>query len=461
MVCVNRFSIFFLAGLLLCGIHPPGAQAATDDVAALQQEVRQLRVTVERLIGLVQTQQQQIDELRAKRPAVAVAPRPAIPPVPAPPIAPSPVREVPPSTRGAASLKALLPDISVVGDVVAILTESKEDEEGNDAINLRELEVNLGGWADPWTRYDATITFEDIEEKVEVEEAYLTRFGLPLGLVARAGKFRSNVSKVNQFHLDELPWVDEPRLIRDYLGEEGFISSGVRLSWLVPNPWDHYLEVTGEVLKGGSTIIASGTKRDPIFTAHVTNFFQLTDDIGLEVGASGLSASSPDRVAARRRDIFLYGGDSKLTWQGEQGRKLILMGEILRHNRDIGGADGTFDTTVGDFRNEDAVGWYASGEYYISPRWSFGGRYDWVEPLGVITEVDPATGEPSFNEKDGVRDVNTAAVGFLTFRQSELVRFRVQYRHDEFADNTKGFDEDDVVFFQANVTTGPHRDPIR
>jgi hypothetical protein len=461
----NRLLIILFAGLIFIASTPRPARAVADAVATLQDEVRDLRATVERLVKMVETQQQQIDELTAKQTQVAALTQPVAPAVQPTPALPAVSGEPTPQARSGGSWAALLPDISVVGDVLAILTESKEDEEGNDAINLRELEVTFGGWADPWTRYDATVAFDDIEELAEVEEAYLTRFGLPFGFVARAGKFRSNVSKINQLHLHELPWADEPLVIRQYLGEEGFISSGARLSWLVPNPWDHYLEVTGEVLKGGNTTIASETVRDPIFTAHVSTYFPLSDDLGLRLGGSGLSASSPDRVEARRRDITIYGGDATLTWQGEEGRKLTLMGELLRNNRDIGGEDNTFDTTTGEFRDEDATGWYASGEFCLSRRWCFGGRYDWVEPLGVIADVYPATGEELFNERDGIRLADRSVAAFLTFYQSENVRFRFEWRHDEFAGGdllgTRGFDEDDVFFIQATTTIGLHRHPVR
>ena len=101
------------------------------------------------------------------------------------------------------------PEIGVVADTVLKLTSSKEDTEGNNRLSLRELELVFGSNVDPFSRLDATISFSDTEDP-SLEEAYLTRFGLPLNTTARIGKFKPKVGKALGTHRDSLDTVDEP-----------------------------------------------------------------------------------------------------------------------------------------------------------------------------------------------------------------------------------------------------------
>ena len=82
---------------------------------------------------------------------------------------------------------------------------------------------------------------------MDVEEGYFTFDTLPYGLKARAGKFYSAFGKANQFHTHAMPWVDKPLMIRNFFGEEGMSEPGGELSWLVPNPWDKYIELIFQV----------------------------------------------------------------------------------------------------------------------------------------------------------------------------------------------------------------------
>jgi hypothetical protein len=48
------------------------------------------------------------------------------------------------------------PEIGVIADLVATASESSVDEEGNDRIAAREIEVVFGHPVDPYSRLDVT-----------------------------------------------------------------------------------------------------------------------------------------------------------------------------------------------------------------------------------------------------------------------------------------------------------------
>lgn len=58
-------------------------------------------------------------------------------------------------------LQALNPEIGLLADITALLTESDEDADGNDKLSVRELEFIFGHDVDPYSRFDATVTLSD------------------------------------------------------------------------------------------------------------------------------------------------------------------------------------------------------------------------------------------------------------------------------------------------------------
>jgi hypothetical protein len=61
------------------------------------------------------------------------------------------------------------PEIGVVGSIEAQLTQNTEDAEGKDTIAVKELELNFAHYVDPYSRFDATITFNDALEEQNVK----------------------------------------------------------------------------------------------------------------------------------------------------------------------------------------------------------------------------------------------------------------------------------------------------
>lgn len=348
------------------------------------------------------------------------------------------------------------PEIGVVGIVQAKLTEDSTDGEGNDTITLQELELNFGHYVDPYSRFDAVIAFNDAieEQNVEIEEAYYSHWGLPFGFRGQIGKFRPKIGKQNLLHSEFLETVDYPVVIRDFFGEEGLATSGVRLVHNIPNPLDVPLEITGEVLRGNNGTSFSGVSRRPIFNTHLKSFFEPTKNTNLELGwttmfgdenppafvsiEDGVDTNAfVDSPVTRpegqdRFGVKVYGADATFLWYLPEGKTVKFQNELYFQNR---------GSLV--HPNGHPWGFYSLLEYRFSRRFSAGVRFDYLEPLDVVAD----------------HDQTTAISPYITLWQSEFANFRLQYTHTDPA--SADAKADDAIYLKANVLIGVDKHPIQ
>jgi len=431
--------------LVLCGslilATSAWAQARPDEVSDLRRQVRQLTESVRQLTSTVQSQQQRMDELeRANAQLQQAQANPSVVQAPAPSVSTptvgafgGPVR----LPQAASSLSAFNPEIGALADVVGRLSESSADGEGNDTVSARELELVFGHPIDPYSRLDVTTSFSDVEA-ASLEEAYVTHWGLPAELKARVGRFRPPVSKASALHRDSLDTVDEPLFVEQYLGAEGLSRTGVELSGFLPLPWDavvHHLAagiLEGGVGEGGT--LFGSVRRRPSYYAHLKNFWDITDTTNTELGVTYFTGSRDDDSDL---EVDALGFDATFVHYFTPTNKLKWQNEAYLQERDeaVGIA---VDGTETLFR-DTPWGFYTLLDYRLSPRLGVGGRVDYVEPV----DVDPVT---------VVRAGDTAWGGYLTFYQSEFARWRLQFRHTNFA---RGGD-DNTVFLQGTVAIGVH-----
>ncbi len=97
----------------------------------------------------------------------------------------------------------------------------------------------------------------------------------------RAGRFKSSFGKANPQHLHALPWVEYPLVIQNYFGHESLSGDGMGVSWLVPNPWDKYVELTYEFINNDSALFAGAETDDFVHLAHLKSFFDLSPRVHL------------------------------------------------------------------------------------------------------------------------------------------------------------------------------------
>jgi hypothetical protein len=415
--------------LLLSLLQSPAAWAAApaEDVTALQEQVAMLTQAVQELSATVQAQQARIQALEAEEGSeTPLASMPASRVVQSATV----VRAV--STRGQ-SLAALNPEIGVNADLVGQLSESALDTEGNDKLSARELELTFGHPIDPYSRLDVTIGFSDFED-ADLEEAYVTHWGLPAEMNARLGRFRPRIGKASAVHRDVLETVDEPLVVARYLGEEGLFQTGAEVSGFIPAPWTAVThEVTGGVMEGGigeSGTLFGGTRRRPSFYGHLKNFWDVSDETNAELGLTYLTGSSDGDTSY---EVHALGLDATLVHFIRARNPLKWQSEVYVQDRD----------EAGDALN-NPWGWYSLLDYRLNQRFALGGRLDYVEPVGLSSSAR-------------VRPGDTAFGGYLTFHQSEWARWRLQYRHTDFAAGG----DDNTVFVQGTFSIGVHKHALQ
>ncbi len=425
---MNKLSVVLGVVSLLC-LFPVSAKAQTsleDDVKEMkaQFEVMQKKMTV--LEEKVSTQDKQIAEQEATKQSYEakindlenqLVQKTTIP-------SPTPSRQ--------STLTKWIPEIGVVADVVYTQDSPKVDEEGADRLSLRELELVFGSNVDPYSRLDATLSFSDTEDP-SLEEAYLTRFGLPFDTTARLGKFKPKVGKVLGVHRDSLDTVDEPLVIQQYFGTEGLSKSGVDLSKVLDFPIPVTQQLTLGVIEGGNGeggTAFGDTRRRPTIYSHLKNYLDIADTTGLELGFSHMIGS---RDKDSSFEVQVFGADATLTHNINANQNIKLQGEVFNLSRkETEGFDGNL--------------WGAYGliDFRLHPLCSTGFRYDYVEPVDNDRSIN--------SEKE-----DRGPTGYLTFYQSEFARWRLQFTHTDLITGK----DNNTVYLQGTFAIGEHKHKLQ
>jgi hypothetical protein len=432
-----------------CVVGPRGANAA--EMATIEQ-MRELKQMVQELKLMVETQQREIAQLKAARETAVVQTVPI-----------QPASAVPPSRQ---LLGRWNPDIGVIADTVLLLDSPKEDEEGADRINVREFEIIFGSAVDPYSRLDATLAISDFEE-MELEEAYLTRFGLPWGVKGRVGRFLPKIGKAIPVHRDSLDTVDEPLVIQRYFGHHGYNKTGADVSRILDLPWPVVHELTAGVLEGGNgeggTLFGDARRRPTVYS-HLKNYLDIDDVTNIEVGLSHM-AGSRDEDANFEVQVLALDGTFLHHFGSE--RRLKLQGEVFHTNRqDSLELLRQEDPDTGEifFTDEDldgnTYGLYLLADVRLHKQWAVGFRYDYVELISGAEEHPHHEGEEEEEEHESLEDfdkADRAYTAYLTFYQSEFARWRAQFTRVDLAHG----EADNQVMIQGTFAIGEHKHKIQ
>ena len=402
--------------------------AHADSVA---DQLKQLQSQIAALTKVVESQQQEIANLKAENVKVVAAQ------------AAQPVAQDFSQAKSAPIVRGsdFNPEIGVVADIVGTLSESKDDLEGNDRFSVREAELVVGHDIDPYSRFDGVFTISDFEN-ADVEEAYITHWGIP-GLKAKVGRMRQRVTLASMAHRDTLETVDEPLVVQKYLGVEGLFRTGLELSSILPNAWDPLTqELIFGIMEGGvgeDGELFGETRRTPSYYGRLKNSFDLTDSSTFNLGSTFMLGSSDDDSSLEARALNI---DFQLIHSFNSVQRFKLQSEFMFQDR----SSPFVEDGAGDASNEtldkNPWGTYLLADYRFAQRWSSGTRIDYVEPT---------------NHEDNLHNGDTAFSGYITFHQSEFARWRFQYEHVDFAQG----DADNRFFLQSTVAIGQHKHALQ
>jgi hypothetical protein len=416
----------FIVCLLVSSVHaqstaqPPASadpQSLREELDRLRREFEAIRDAYGQRLSALEARLTAAPDPGAQPPGVQP---PSTPPTSAPaaPAAGTPEGPLAVYTPQSPTSKIFNPDIAVIGNFLGAI--------GNNEINpaplfdMNEAEATFQAVVDPYARADFFLAFSP--EGVEIEEGFVTLTSLPGGLLAKVGKMKEQVGKVNTLHPHALSWTDRPLALGNLLGgEEGLSDAGVSVSKLLPNRW-LFLEATGELFSGNSGIFQSHQRSDLSWVGRLRGYRDLTEATNLDVGASfawgknDLGSDFSTEVVAVDA-TFRYRPLQRALYRRFLGRT-----ELFWSRRDQ--EQGTMP----------AFGMYVSGDYQFARRWFAGARYDWSERATDASLTDKG------------------ASVTLTFWPSEFSQVRGQYRRINFAEGVKS----NELLFQLLFSIGAH-----
>jgi len=321
-----------------------------------------------------------------------------------------------PGQQGATNTR-LLPDISVVGDMIADFSPKGSTQEGGARFGIREVEVALQAAVDPYFRGDVFLGVSD-EEGISIEQAFITTTALPYGIEARLGRVLMPFGKQNQTHRHDLHTIEHSYIVQNLFSPEGLKGTGATLSKVFA-PLGFYQEIQASVIdrfgESDESLVVDGLEDlgEPAnqslgglgFAARLRNYWDLSESANIELGFSGItgkrerqlvrgseppgSGSIITPVGIRNQRQSVIAADLTYRWRPlQQGiyRSFILQAEYMQQRN----PDGPFFVLDRDFvdapRGTNGGG-YVYARYQISRRGFVGTRFDYVADVTPVSDV--------------------------------------------------------------------------
>jgi hypothetical protein len=355
--------------------------------------------------------------------------------------------------EGGLALQRLNPEITVNADILAGLifagTKFYAGEDDRSGLPLRAVGLHFQHVLDPYSLFKSAFEVSPTHG-LEIEEMYLSWFGLVPSLGLTIGRFRQGFGAVNRWHEHDLDQTAYPLALRLVLGEEGLVGEGLLVRWLMPPLWAHANELTFELTDGSNETLFAGRHFSvPSSLLHLKSYWDLSDSAYLEFGLTGMFGFH------NRRGV----------WQEGHG----LTDEPWRWTA-LGGADLTLFWSPPERARYLSITW-RSEAYYAGKQQLPGSPTDFLHAWGVYSYLQAQLSARWFV---GVRgdlalatlrpddDLTWGITPFVTFWQSEFVYLRLEYQHahDLPVTDPEGAMSrrtDDRLVLQINFAAGPHK----
>jgi hypothetical protein len=418
---------------------PGPALAATVSPQELQRDLETMKKQLEEMQQKIRKQEDMIKQLSTQPtlpPAVA-KPSPEVEEQIRQKVREDIMREIQPSLSAANRTFPSMfnPAIGLVIDTVGSYTRDGGDFE------FRSAELGLSATVDPFARAYAFIN--GTQDNIEVEEAAIVTTSLPYNFTVKGGRFFADFGRLAHFHDHELPFVNRPIVLDQYVEGESQ-ADGVEVSWLAPT--SQYLNFTAGMYNkiGAENERVSNsvprTLQEFTYLGRAATFFNLGDAHSIDLGAT--VAYTPQVAIENGAQRQLWGVD--LTYRylppGEASYRGLTWGTEVLYNTERR----PFETTIEDvdtgelisetsLKRRNAFGLYSYIEPRLSRRLSVGFQFEWVEALdpGVVT--------------------TTAFSPYITLWASEFQRIRLQY-----SNIAQPGGHDNAGFVQWTVVLGSH-----
>jgi hypothetical protein len=360
------------------------------------------------------------------------------------------------------------PAIGLVGETIFSYRSKGSAETGSSRpggfdVFQRSVELNAAASIDPFAKGYVVVNGSADPVTGEliwgVEEAALQTTSLPGNLEVKAGRFFGEFGRLGYIHDHELPFVNRPLVLARYIGGEAR-TDGLQVNWLVPV--EHYISLTlgvGDQFGGDNPPNFVGDTRNERginYWGRLSTYFDLTPDVSLEPGISGLwnpktlaqwdpalnaNGSNPfpvfDGNTFIERERRLAGVDLVVSWKplrNNQFQTITWGTEVLySDNRyDVGPPGGpVFQQSV------SAYGLYSYLTYKFHRQWIAGVQYEYLEDMA------------NKQAKTSAESAN------ITWALSHWNQLRLQYTHTDNNAAT-GLSSDDAFYLQWAWIIGSH-----
>jgi hypothetical protein len=329
----------------------------------------------------------------------------------------------------------------------------------------RSVELNVAASVDPFAKgYIVANASADSagEATFGIEEAALQTTSLPWNLELKAGRFFGEFGRLSYIHDHELPFVNRPLALDQYVGGESR-TDGAQLNWLLPVP--HYVSLTvgaGNGFGGDSPLNNPGTYRALSglnYFGRLSSYFNLTPDWNMETGMSGLINPTtqdrggvlvqPNGSTLTEKERRVAGLDVKLNWvplRNNQFRSFTWGNELLySDSRYLFDPDGSLNPAkpapglTGDeyMGGVGSLGLYSYVTYKWHRQWSAGFLFDYVQ------------------NAQNHDDETMAFSPYITYALSHWNQLRLQYTHTDH-NAVSGLRPDDAIYLQWDWIIGSH-----
>ncbi len=372
------------------------------------------------------------------------------------------VMQEPAKPAGMRGVSTDLPDISVVGEIVGKACNIDGDID-KDRLQLRSVEFAYQGYIYPEMKANVILAFHKHEGNIEsdIEEANVIFTNLFNAFSLKAGKMLGNFGIVNSFHPHHLPFVDQPDVHKNFMGDHGLMLEGASLNYLLPLPFFAEIEAgwghapaghhhsteesdTADVVDtSGNTITvdlhqehehAEFSLADQVSIGRLKLSFPISRDSEMVSGISyvkGMGAhylEHKDKTQVSGVDItfkLFPSAFSKIVWQNE----------YFMLNREV---------PIGTIKRN---GFYSYLGYKLNQYWSFGTRYDQTQ------DAFPHEDASGITSVDVSQDTRAQSV-IITRNLTETTYLRGQYKY--YSEPEGRFE----AFLQMSFGIGPHSHPL-
>lgn len=440
----------------------------------LEDRLKNLEETLKKQAQTIEEQQKLIEELKAevKQTRPSVSPESAAVNAPAAAEMQQQVNELNEKVNEVVEAQRKVlpsefnPSIGLVGETIFSYRSKGSSQTGSDRPGgfdafQRSVELNAAASVDPFAKAyvvaNASADAVTGEATFGIEEAALQTTSLPWNLEVKAGRFFGEFGRLGYIHDHELPFVNRPLVLAQYIGGESR-TDGVQVNWLLPV--EHYISLTlgvGNQFGGDNPPNDVGDFRNLSgwnYWGRLSTSFDLTPNISLEPGISGLWNPKTNGQWASPGNInppFPIVGGNTYTERERRliGADLVLSYKPLRNNQfqsitwgtEVLYSDNRYDVgPSGGPVSQQSVGSYGLYSYIIYKwhrQWSNGVQYEWLEDL---VNNQAKTSAYSAN---------------ITWALSHWNQLRLQYTYTQ-PNTASGLKPDNAVYLQWAWIIGSH-----